>query len=681
MKALKEKRVSLRSLFRRSLVILSLFALVFASCSDSGGDGTDVVTPGGPALMRVDIIKHPAQAASEAAANGASAAELETYLSYEGLPVNLKGLRAVARYSSGSQDDKILTPDNASFYTYPPYAVGIIGTEFGGTPTDLIWKPMRQYDLMLDVGGVPTKLGTVTIPDVMPITRSTTWRLDGWNPSTGLGNGLPFDTNDETFWQQGLDLNFPLSEEMYVDDYPDLSKAKLQGHYVNSKNKDIPVNWNTPWVLRPLYDNGNETGTGVFVLIVGENPLIANPLDFATEAANLHPYVKAALGADLWPTTTSGIVSADPGIYKSKSIEKMYHVKKNGIELLDTTLDDFFYWEDDTSQAWTNRLIAKNAKVRITYSNESTKEFTVEHAVNNNKIWHNPAGANSQFQEEPFGVYGISETAQRTSTTGSGLLAHARNRDPKIRIDYRGGVLDIKVPVFTRLVSIDITPKSGEQIMVDMRSRDNDVGGMNATEFSKLVDVVATFSAYSDSTLQAKKTLKFDETRYTDLAGPVPYDLSGTMEKHGIGADYYSMDFGKPSWFGRRKDDTSLPEDWYGGNGDSDPATTGGWSSTYTNIVYPPYRNVPSSGITSGDKRADGSRILTLTELEAIPAYGTCDSPRNNGREVAIRFYYKPPEGEGSETDPESELARWGIETTTARNNRLTVGWTNIRQR
>jgi hypothetical protein len=39
MKALKEKRLSLRSFLRRGLVILSLFALAFASCNTSGDDG------------------------------------------------------------------------------------------------------------------------------------------------------------------------------------------------------------------------------------------------------------------------------------------------------------------------------------------------------------------------------------------------------------------------------------------------------------------------------------------------------------------------------------------------------------------------------------------------------------------------------------------------------------------
>jgi len=66
MKALKEKRVSLRSFLRRGLVILSLLALVFASCSESGGDeGSTTPSNGGPTnpppvyVTDIKIVNHP----------------------------------------------------------------------------------------------------------------------------------------------------------------------------------------------------------------------------------------------------------------------------------------------------------------------------------------------------------------------------------------------------------------------------------------------------------------------------------------------------------------------------------------------------------------------------------------------------------------------------------------------
>jgi hypothetical protein len=63
MKALKEKRLSLRSFLRRGLVILSLFALAFASaaCNSSGGDegdttGTGTTTPPPPRALSITIV-------------------------------------------------------------------------------------------------------------------------------------------------------------------------------------------------------------------------------------------------------------------------------------------------------------------------------------------------------------------------------------------------------------------------------------------------------------------------------------------------------------------------------------------------------------------------------------------------------------------------------------------------
>jgi len=50
MKALKEKRNSIRSLWRMGLVILSVFALSFVACADSGGEGG--TPPGGGAIAQ-----------------------------------------------------------------------------------------------------------------------------------------------------------------------------------------------------------------------------------------------------------------------------------------------------------------------------------------------------------------------------------------------------------------------------------------------------------------------------------------------------------------------------------------------------------------------------------------------------------------------------------------------------
>jgi hypothetical protein len=108
MKALKEKRVSLRSLFRRSLVILSLLALVFASCGDSGGgdDGGDgggtgpVTPPAGPTVLSIAILKQP------------------TGNSFQGCVPNLAGLTVEVVWSDGN---RVIETDTSKFFTLPGY--------------------------------------------------------------------------------------------------------------------------------------------------------------------------------------------------------------------------------------------------------------------------------------------------------------------------------------------------------------------------------------------------------------------------------------------------------------------------------------------------------------------------------------------------------------------------------
>jgi len=113
MKALKEKRVSLRSLFRRSLVILSLLALAFASCNDSGGSSGETqptngtqppTTPPKAALTTVltmTVVKHP-------------------YMpSFEGAYPDLTGLEVLVKWTDGAQE---LVKDPTKFTVYPPVA-------------------------------------------------------------------------------------------------------------------------------------------------------------------------------------------------------------------------------------------------------------------------------------------------------------------------------------------------------------------------------------------------------------------------------------------------------------------------------------------------------------------------------------------------------------------------------
>ena len=131
MKALQEKRISLRSLWRRSLVILSVVALAFAfvACGDDSGDGDGV--PGdqllGGRVAGISIIQAPTNTSSTSA----------TQTVFEGLPVDLTGIRVAVIY-----DDNSRTFLDASypFIVDPP-----INIRTGTTP--------RTYRVGYEVGG------------------------------------------------------------------------------------------------------------------------------------------------------------------------------------------------------------------------------------------------------------------------------------------------------------------------------------------------------------------------------------------------------------------------------------------------------------------------------------------------------------------------------------------------
>jgi hypothetical protein len=118
MKALKEKRISLRSLWRRSVVILSLLALAFAACSSDSSDepGGPVTPPAGPTVVAINILQIP------------------TGPSYQGSPPDLTGFIAEVTWSNG---DKKIETDVTKFVPIPGYCdvpattVAVTGQDLG----------------------------------------------------------------------------------------------------------------------------------------------------------------------------------------------------------------------------------------------------------------------------------------------------------------------------------------------------------------------------------------------------------------------------------------------------------------------------------------------------------------------------------------------------------------------
>jgi hypothetical protein len=495
MKALKEKRIGLRSLLRRGLVILSLFALVFASCADSGGDDTPTGTNPPPAAKylpaRIEIVSQP------------------TVNSYEGKPVDLTGLEVRVYYDGGPENNQTLTTKNATFSTYPHTAVGVIATD----GTDTLWVPQLQYTLLWyskDADKVFTEIIKLDTKGktVVPIARAETWtQLDP--PDTYPVYG---DDDPSLAWSRGLRLVGDLDAKIYVDDYPDFSKYRMQAEYIDAYVREIDLTPETEWAILPFYDPTStpvnpKSAVGDLYITIGTNPLTAT-----------HPYVVDAFSKSSTSALSTGKI--DPGLTIRQPYAEIYVVKEITTNVTAAEIEDFFYWMPDSEAAWTKRLIDSKAEITVTYTgdNPGPKTKTVEQWAELNKVWYNHiftpvTGAPATLvYEDPFAVQGVT----KTSPTG---LPLGRNRNPQIKISYRGAYAYITMPVYTRPTSFVVTPKSGDpSIAVDMRPRDNDVGAMNAKAFDSLVDAIVTFQAYYDTTVTTTLAVKFD-----DDGGSAPY--------------------------------------------------------------------------------------------------------------------------------------------------------------
>jgi len=193
MKALKEKRVSLRSLFRRSLVILSLLALAFAvaSCSsDSGGSEgpsgpTGSTDPTGPEptgkyVKDLVVLKHP------------------NMYSFEGAAPNLSGLQVAVYWS-----DNTMTIDEpaSSFYILPPVAK-LPGRDGTGTMSSCTAvSDFGAYYLYYD-GASAAKPANIYIPAVVALAwDGTASTLTGTNttnePKISMSGKIPAVYEDQ----------------------------------------------------------------------------------------------------------------------------------------------------------------------------------------------------------------------------------------------------------------------------------------------------------------------------------------------------------------------------------------------------------------------------------------------------------------------------------------------------
>jgi len=543
MKALKEKRISLRSLWRRGLVILSLFALVFASCGDSSSPSEPAEQP------EVDSIAIILPAAPDVLAD-----------QYEGVPINLKGVSVVVKYKDGRAATTFSLVDHPDNYTIkPPVAAGILVDDAG----DTYWAPVTKYDLTVIYGSrIATK--ELTFPRINGMRRQQgDGPVDFINP---IGTVYKYDVENyfsgkDTTWSGVLNLWADTGDEAYVDELPVMaSDAKMRVLYSDAERKDFPLEYADLEIVTaykgPEGSERAESGPGELQITVGQgwpsnDKYRQSAIDYA-RAQGLTGAVYSVLHTSQTLTTT----------LKYKLV---HHVTK--IDVKDP--DDWpyiYYWEGDTVASWANALAAK--VLVITYSNKKTKESKISEinkigaAKGGGIIWWNP---NPDPTWTPVAVHWNvvdSEYAWLTDEAGGvppkkKAAVYAKIAEPKVKIYYRGATTYCPVDIYTNIQNFDAHVTGEAPLKVDflLPAVDNDVaipggdGVSNAKEFGAALTVEVKYGSIrgGEKTVALAYTAATPSTGATALAAAqlgAPSAGIYTSPTFVSNHEYYTLDFG-----------------------------------------------------------------------------------------------------------------------------------------
>jgi len=472
MKALKEKRISLRSLWRRGLVILSLFALVFASCgeSDSGGES------GGSPIRYIEVIDNPAND------------------QYYGKPVDLTGTTIVVHYENGKKET---VTDTSKFTAYPRIVTGYYDVPSSGRPGFV----------GMDRCKITYKDATAWAPfdgKVWGIWTTNTLQ-SGWGPI-----GVPAGRGDPGLYDLGIHVTGyeKLKRVAYADDEEfDISALTVEADYfyVNPDNgwierdrKNISLD-DVTWRILPSYEiNVDKTSRGYLYITVGKD---------------YYEFMNLLMGGrgDVDPPSGTAFYE---GITTSLQMDTVYIVDKIDLKT-QPDLGDYFYWQPNTFGAWVDRL-GKDARLVVSYTGGAPdKEFLISDLARrapypeNKKIWHNanPGMEGAEEQNPTFIDYDFDIVPIRYPLTVK------KNPNPSIILYYRGAEKEIPVDVFTTLVSVSAVSKSGGDIIFrPNKLRDNDIGNDGAPgkgDLADLMTVTATYQAYNNANAQATVELMY----------------------------------------------------------------------------------------------------------------------------------------------------------------------------
>jgi len=510
MKALKEKRISLRSLWRRGLVILSLFALVFASCGDSSsGGGTE--TYGGPRVASFTVKEGPANN------------------QYVGQPVDLTGVILEVTYADG-QKELVEYKGNEGKITTNPRVV--TGWHYQDWNKNVWFNEMTLYDVVY--AGIPAekplRFGPGTGIDVYPIATQLFWEAMGYSDTwknwgisdwdmmnisgikdmglhlTGAASlaGVYAYVDDEVFDFAGLTL-----EADYLINYTEFVKDTKKADVVvppKIERKSVSFS-DITWEIRPRYEKGKLPNEGFvdgyLFVTVGQDYRYERDYDWDSE----------------W--------SAGSGVTTLVPLEKVWTVKdKDAIRLVDAEdVSAYFLWEENTKEEWIKKL-GEKAALEVTYTDNTTKTWFIKDLAVKSNIYLNAnpdEGYLDYWTEE--GVY------QGPLDFDIMTLKYPftkKSVDLGIILYYRGAQYQIPVNVYATLVKVEVTPSI---TFWPDPSWDNDVdnGPGGPLELSKQIEVKALYSAINDASNQEYVTLTYwHDPSVNRPYGTGPYYLFGT---------------------------------------------------------------------------------------------------------------------------------------------------------
>ena len=476
MKALKEKRISLRSLLRRSLVILSLLALVFVSCGDSSSDDNNNsgVTGNytGPEIETVII-------------NGNNLP-----VQYLGRPINLTGITATIIY----KDRNIAPTVNDElwrFSTTPKiftgaycnvaaagYAVGDFVPMDSCNVTFIAPDNLRSFATDVSLTGVGIWRDATNTQGVI------------YDPITGLPTASTGYDDWNRAYAQGVQItgvNSPIRQRTaYADDDTfDFSGLVLEADYYDGTKYELSFDdiiLNDTWRIIPDYEQGkNSNGVypGYIYITIGQNLYYSS--------ADNHSYINSGfMGTlDTRARPTDGQLYFG-GITVLFPLDEVYTVAADPTwaepENLPENNDYMFYLAYEPTTAGADQVywggVFGEQLMRVQYTgNMPDKVFTINQWYNKRDVWWNRNFNYDNWTTQPPNSQ--QPNARPLAIKGPDIPFDVkRYPNPSVKIYYRGWQLDHKIDVYTRLVGYGVTPEEPTFNFTRDSGRDNDNPGL-----------------------------------------------------------------------------------------------------------------------------------------------------------------------------------------------------------